>query len=75
MIVAVAEESRGVETARPWIEAAAPEYWSLIDPGHEVGDHNRGSRRAVCRRLENERLGIRPAGLGVPSPPLRRPGR
>ena len=36
MIVAVAEESRGVETARPWIEAAAPEYWSLIDPGHDV---------------------------------------
>lgn len=36
MIVAVAEESRGAETARPWIEAAAPEYWSLIDPAHEV---------------------------------------
>jgi len=36
MVVAVAEESRGAEHARQWIEAAKPEYWSLIDPQHRV---------------------------------------
>jgi hypothetical protein len=36
MIVAVAEESRGAEHARPWIEQAKAEYWSLIDPEHRV---------------------------------------
>jgi hypothetical protein len=38
MIVAVAEESRGAEHARPWIEAATPEYWCLIDTEHRVAD-------------------------------------
>ena len=36
MIVAVAEESRGAEHARPWIEQAKPDYWCLIDPDHRV---------------------------------------
>ena len=36
MVVAVAEESRGAEHARPWIEAAKPGYLNLIDPGHRV---------------------------------------
>lgn len=36
MIVAVAEESRGADSARPWIEQAAPEYWCLIDPDHRL---------------------------------------
>jgi hypothetical protein len=36
MVVAVAEESRGAEHARPWIERASPEYWCLIDPDHRV---------------------------------------
>ncbi len=36
MVVAVAEESRGGEASRPWIEAANPSYWSLIDPEHRV---------------------------------------
>ncbi len=36
MVVAVAEDSRGAEAARPWIEAANPTYWSLIDPSHRV---------------------------------------
>lgn len=36
MVVAVAEESRGPEHARQWIEAAKPEYWNLIDPQHRV---------------------------------------
>lgn len=36
MVVAVAMDSRGAEAARPWIEAAAPTYWSLIDPEHRV---------------------------------------
>jgi hypothetical protein len=38
MVVAVAEESRGADTARPWIEAAHPGYWCLIDREHRVGD-------------------------------------
>lgn len=38
MIVAVAEESRGAEHARPWIEQAAAEYWCLIDTEHRVAD-------------------------------------
>ena len=32
MVVAVAEDSRGEEHARPWIEQAKAEYWCLIDP-------------------------------------------
>ncbi len=38
MIVAVAEESRGAETAREWIEAAQPAYVTLIDREHHVAD-------------------------------------
>ncbi len=38
MVVAVAEESRGAEHARPWIEQAKPEYWCLIDSEHRVAD-------------------------------------
>ena len=36
MVVAVAEESRGAEHARPWIEQAGAAYWCLIDPDHRV---------------------------------------
>lgn len=35
-VVAVAEESRGAEQARPWIEQAKTEYWNLIDVDHRV---------------------------------------
>lgn len=38
MVVAVAEESRGAEHARPWIEQAKATYWSLIDPDHRVAE-------------------------------------
>ena len=38
MVVAVAEESRGAEHARPWIEQAKPAHWSLIDTEHRVAD-------------------------------------
>jgi hypothetical protein len=38
MIVAVAEESRGAENARQWIEAAHAQYWCLIDTAHHVSD-------------------------------------
>jgi hypothetical protein len=38
MIVAVAEESRGAEHARPWIEQAGAQYWCLIDQDHLVAD-------------------------------------
>ncbi len=38
MIVAIAEESRGAEHARQWIEAAKAEYWCLIDTDHRVAD-------------------------------------
>jgi len=38
MIVAVAEESRGAEHARPWIEQARAEYWCLIDTEHRIAD-------------------------------------
>ncbi|MBV9755736.1 MAG: hypothetical protein JO047_01655 [Alphaproteobacteria bacterium] len=34
----MAEESRGAEHARPWIEQAKPEHWSLIDTEHRVAD-------------------------------------
>jgi hypothetical protein len=36
MIVAVAEESRGAEAARPGIEQAGPGYWCLIDQDHRL---------------------------------------
>lgn len=38
MIIAVAQESRGAETAREWIEAANPGYVTLIDVDHHVAD-------------------------------------
>jgi hypothetical protein len=38
MIVAVAEESRGGEHARQWIEQAGATYWCLIDTEHHVAD-------------------------------------
>src|SRR6516164_4298491 len=38
MIVAIAEESRGGEHARPWIEQAGVHYWCLIDTEHRVAD-------------------------------------
>jgi hypothetical protein len=36
MVVAVAEDSRGEQHVRPWIEQARAEYWCLIDPEHRV---------------------------------------
>ena len=38
MIVAIAEESRGAESAKPWIEQAKAQYWCLIDSEHRVAD-------------------------------------
>jgi hypothetical protein len=38
MIVAIAEESRGAEHARQWIEQAGAQYWCLIDTDHRVAD-------------------------------------
>ena len=38
MVVAVAEESRGAEHARSWIEQANTTYWSLIDDAHRVSE-------------------------------------
>ena len=38
MVVAVAEESRGAEHARPWIEQAKSTYWQLIDTDHRLSD-------------------------------------
>lgn len=38
MVVAVAEESRGAEHARQWIEAAKSDYWQLIDTEHVLED-------------------------------------
>jgi hypothetical protein len=35
-IVAVAEESRGAEHARQWIEQAKAAYWCLIDVDHRI---------------------------------------
>lgn len=38
MILAIAEESRGAEHARQWIEEARATYWCLIDTAHRVAD-------------------------------------
>ena len=38
MVVAVAEESRGADHARPWIEQAKSSYWQLIDTEHRLED-------------------------------------
>jgi hypothetical protein len=38
MVVAIAEESRGAEHARQWIEQAKAEYWCLVDTEHHVAD-------------------------------------
>jgi hypothetical protein len=38
MVVAVAQESRGADHARPWIEQARSSYWQLIDTDHRLED-------------------------------------
>ncbi len=38
VVIAVAEESRGAETARQWIDLAQPSYPVLIDREHRVAD-------------------------------------
>jgi hypothetical protein len=38
MVVAVAQESRGADHARPWIEQAKSAYWQLIDTQHRLAD-------------------------------------
>jgi hypothetical protein len=38
MVVAVAEESRGADHARTWIEQAKSAYWQLIDADHRLSD-------------------------------------
>jgi len=38
MVVAVAEESRGTDHARTWIEQAKSSYWQLIDTDHRLED-------------------------------------
>lgn len=38
IVIAVAEESRGAETAREWIDLARPTYPVLIDREHHVAD-------------------------------------
>ncbi len=38
MVVAVAEESRGADHARQWIDAAKSDYWQLIDVEHHLED-------------------------------------
>lgn len=38
MVVSVAQDSRGSERTRPWIEQAKASYWTLIDVDHRVSD-------------------------------------
>ncbi len=38
MVVAVAEETRGADHARQWIDAAKSDYWQLIDTEHRLED-------------------------------------
>jgi hypothetical protein len=38
IVIAVAQESRGAETAREFIEAADPSYVCLIDEQHQIAD-------------------------------------
>lgn len=38
MVVAVAEDARGAERTRSWIEQAKATYWTLIDVDHRVSD-------------------------------------
>ena len=38
MVVAVAQESRGADHARPWIEQSKSSYWQLIDTDHRLSD-------------------------------------
>ncbi len=38
MVVAVAQDSRGAERTRSWIEQAKATYWTLIDVDHRVSD-------------------------------------
>lgn len=38
MVVAVAEETRGADHARQWIDAAKSTYWQLIDTEHRLED-------------------------------------
>lgn len=61
MVVAVAEESRGADSARPWIEQAKPDYWSLIDPDHLVARLYGMTNVPQCVWIDERGRIVRPA--------------
>ena len=65
MVVAVAQDSHGVERIRPWIEQAKAAYWNLVDVEHRErdGPGERGRERVGEALLEGE--AVRQPGEGV----------
>ena len=59
-IVAVAEESRGAEHARQWIEQAAATYWCLIDVDHRVASRYGMVNVPQCVWIDESGLIVRP---------------
>jgi peroxiredoxin len=60
MIVAVAQETRGPEQARPWIDQAKPGYWCLIDTGHLVAELYRMVNVPQCVWIDEAGVIVRP---------------
>jgi hypothetical protein len=59
-IVAVAEESRGAEHARQWIEQAKATYWCLIDADHRVASLYGMVNVPQCVWIDESGLIVRP---------------
>ena len=60
MIVAVAQETRGPEHARPWIEQAKPGYWCLIDTEHRVAELYGMVNVPQCVWIDEQGVIVRP---------------
>ena len=72
MVVAVAEESRGADHARPWIEQAKSDYWQLIDTEHRLERSLQSRERAagdLDRRAGQDRAAARDGRLDRSLPP------
>ena len=59
-VVAVAEESRGAEQARQWIEQAGATYWCLIDVDHRVASLYGMVNVPQCVWIDEAGLIVRP---------------
>jgi len=60
MVISVAEETRGAQHARRWVEEAKAEYWCLVDTDHRVADLYGMVNVPQCVWIDEEGRIVRP---------------